>query len=190
VLTLPLVAGAFMHAQPFTSLTPMEGERVLLSTQRIKTTWVRGTSFDEYLPREVTNASKRIAHRITKSNESLRVSKIVSDGTDHALAIEAKSKGTLELKLHAFPGWHVRTIEGPSVALDTSKDGLVQLHVPKAGAYRVHVAFGSTRLRDLAAALSLLGLAGVWPLVWLIARRSVAKRRVAVAAIGEEHALA
>jgi len=192
VLALPLVAGALFQAQPYTSLTPMEGERVLLSTQRIKTTWVRGTSFDEYLPREVTNASKRIAHRITKSNEMMSVTKIVSDGTDHALAIEAKSKGTLELKLHAFPGWRVRTLEGPSsVALATSKDGLVQLHVPKPGKYRVHVAFGSTRLRDLAGALSLLGLAGAWPLVWLLTRRSVAKRRVAIASpIGEEHALA
>jgi hypothetical protein len=67
----------------------------------------------------------------------------------------------------------------------------LQLRVPQPGTYRVIVQFGSTRLRDLAGALSLLGLAGVWPLAWWLARRSVTRRSVAIAApVREEHALA
>lgn len=192
LLALPLVLGALVLARPHTALVPIEGERVLLSAQRIKGTWVRGTSLDEYLPRGVTDASRRVAHRLAKGNAAIRVAKSASEGTEHGLAIDATSAGDLELKLHAFPGWQVQTLSGPAqVALETSKDGLVQLRVPQPGQYRVLIHFGSTRLRDLAGALSLLGLAGVWPLVWRLARRSAVKQRAAIARpLGEEHALA
>lgn len=159
-------------ARPQTVLTPIEGEKVMLSAQRIKNTWVRGTSFDEYLPRPVTDTSKRFSSKVARSNATLAVSALSSEGTEHQLSINAKDKGQLPLKLHAFPGWQVETIAGPArVMLETNGEGLVQLAVPKAGEYRVRVHFGATRLRELASVLSWLGVLAIWPAVALLARR-------------------
>jgi hypothetical protein len=176
-LAAPLAAGALAWAWPQAAVTAMPVEKVALTADRLRSEWVRGTAMDEYLPRVVTDVTRKVANTVARGQGELRVDHAASDGTDHVLVATALSPGSLELDLHAFPGWRAETLQGPApVTLDTTGHGFVRLHFHERGDYRVHVMLGATPARRLAWALSLLGLLGAWPCVSLVARRITAPR--------------
>jgi hypothetical protein len=155
----------------------MPVEKIALTAERLRNEWVRGTAMDEYLPRAVAEVTRKVTPTVARSQGELRVD-ATSDGTDHVLVATAQSPGSLDLELHAFPGWRVETLQGPApVTLDTTEGGLVRLHFHERGDYRVHVMLGATPARSLAWALSLLGLLSAWPCVSLVARRIAVPRQ-------------
>jgi hypothetical protein len=160
-----VVGGALALAAPHIDLEPMAVEKVMVSTKRIQSRWVRGTSMDEYLPRAVTRKSTAFASSILPRVPGVKAELIHSAGTRHALTLNLTAPASLELNLHAFPGWRVHTRQGPAqVVLDTSTQGLLQLRFPQSGRYVLDVAFGATPVRRLSAYLSLFGLVAAYPL--------------------------
>jgi hypothetical protein len=86
----------------------------------------------------------------------------ILDQTAHAAASSATVKAETDLDLrfyiYYFPGWRA-TIDGQPVAIGPQgPNGLIGLAVPP-GQHEVSVWFGSTPIRDFAAALSLAGFA-------------------------------
>lgn len=184
LLGVPVVLGALALAWPQTVLRAAEADQLMLSASSITSGFVRGTSLDEYLPRAVTEAKRRLAGRVARSTADVTVLDVASDGSAHTLELTAARAAVLELRLHDFPGWSVLTERGPErVSLDASDQGLVRLRVPEPGHYRVQVAFGSTPTRDLACAMTWSGLLGVWPCVGWLAHRRVSRGRARAASV-------
>jgi hypothetical protein len=176
-LAAPLAAGALAWAWPEAAVTAMPVDKVALTAERLRNEWVRGTAMDEYLPRAVTEVTRKVSKTVAQSQGELGVVDATSDGTDHTLVASALSPGALDLELHAYPGWRVETLRGPTpVTLDTNEHGFVRLHFHERGDYHLHVALGATPARQLAWFLSLLGLLSAWPCVSRVARRITVPR--------------
>ena len=95
------------------------------------------------------------------------------------------------LTLHAFPGWRVETLSGPTAAtMDYDAAGLLRLHLPVPGEYRLRVWYGTPPAAILGASLSALAalalglLLAYEPLLawWRSRRRHVAGRTPAMEA--------
>lgn len=135
---------------------------------------------DEYLPKVVKHPKKPPVSVVAKSSRALQVEVKKSAGTQHALRVKARRPGELNLALHSFPGWSVKTTSGPEpVSLETSAEGLVALRFPQPGTYEVQVEFGSTPVRMAAFGLSTWSALSVWPLAfWLERARRRRKKTV------------
>src|SRR5581483_9604019 len=78
----------------------------------------------------------------------------------YQLEIDAAQPSGIDMQVFDFPGWKVKTVEGPAeVERGTTDQGLIRLWLPVHGHYRVKIYFGLTLLRAFAALLSLLSLA-------------------------------
>lgn len=85
--------------------------------------------------------------------------------------LHAALPGHVDLRLFAFPGWHVETVSGPAkVSQSTSPAGLIRLFIPAAGNYHMVEYFGSTPLRSAAAIVSCLALLITYPALWFLGR--------------------
>jgi hypothetical protein len=89
---------------------------------------------------------------------------------DVEFGVTVKERATVEVNRFAMPGWEWR-VNGERVGenLTRSNEGKLMHEFDEPGEYRVQVLFGKTRVRWVAEALSVLGLAGVgW---WVKSRR-------------------
>lgn len=87
-------------------------------------------------------------------------------------------RGTVDLRLLAFPGWQVETVSGPAkVSQSTSPAGLIRLFIPAAGNYNLVEYFGSTPLRSAAAIVTCLALLVTYPLLWFLSRTIITPSR-------------
>jgi len=124
------------------------------------------TVVDEYTPAAVFPIPRRPRPFAAQVVDGPARVTAVSRALTEELTIDADGPAELDVARFDFPGWRASTEEGPAAAtFETSINGLIHVRVPRAGHYRVRVAFGSTPLRDGAAALSLLALLGCWPLL-------------------------
>ncbi len=82
-----------------------------------------------------------------------------------AVSSATEGVGSLDLEVYDFPGWHLRTLSGPAPATArTSPVGLLRIDLPRQGRYELEVEYGTTPLRRVAGAVSLLSLLLLWPL--------------------------
>lgn len=121
------------------------------------------TDADEYLPRAVASPPGAPRRELVAAAEGAVVEMVHSDGSHHALVVRAeRADAVLGLALYGFPGWSVETVAGPVKAtLDTDAHGLLRVHLPSPGVYRVRLRFGSAPafwLGTLLSAISLLAL--------------------------------
>jgi hypothetical protein len=187
LLALCTVAGALTLSAARVPLHPMDVDKVMLSSERIQSRWIRGTSFDEYLPKVVKNTSSKHVRSVLPRTDGVKTELVHSAGARHALTLNLTAPKDIELNLHAFPGWAVHTRQGPArVTLDTSPEGLVRLRFPTSGRYVLDVVFGATPVRKLAVSISLLGLFAAYPLALLVLRT---RRRVLHTTFAAEPAL-
>ncbi|HEY0462566.1 MAG TPA: hypothetical protein VGC79_00075 [Polyangiaceae bacterium] len=119
------------------------------------------TNGDEYLPLAAPAPPSTPAKALVKSASEATVEHTESKASRHYLTIAANRAGaTVELALHAFPGWRVSTRSGPDQAtLDTDSAGLIRLNLPTPGQYKLKVSYGITPAGAFGAALSALSLA-------------------------------
>jgi hypothetical protein len=178
LLAVPVAAFACMVAKPQTELQRVNPVDLMLSGARIREARISGTALDEYLPRVVAAVPGAAASRVAQSTESVTVDVEKSSGTTHVLKLSARRPTSLELNLHAFPGWRATTDgSGRRVTLSTTARGLVGLEVPEAGDYRVSVTFGTTPSRGIGFLLCLLGLLMTWPTARFLARSAALQHR-------------
>jgi hypothetical protein len=124
------------------------------------------TGVDEYLPKWVTANPTAVAESVVRSTTNATVRSATSDGSRHELTLSSTGSATVELALHDFPGWSVKTLAGPEgVENGTSARGLVELRLPSAGEYRLAVVFGDSPVRRAAALVSLLTALTLVPLL-------------------------
>ncbi len=101
----------------------------------------------------------------------LRASAVQRDGGDYRVEVDAPAPAEIDLNLHDFPGWRVRTSAGPAAAtIGPSPTGLTRIALAAAGRYQLEVSFGTTPVRAAAAALSLLTLLLFVPAMRLLGR--------------------
>ena len=67
LLAIPVLLVGVSLAVPHISFEPMKADKVLLSTGRIGSGWVRGTVLDEYLPRVVAQTTATPARRVARA---------------------------------------------------------------------------------------------------------------------------
>lgn len=120
------------------------------------------TDADEYLPLAVAAPPVAPRHDLVARAEGATAA-VNSDGSHHALVVRADRGGAvLHLALYGFPGWTVETTSGPAQArLDADESGLLRIHLPAAGSYRLQLRFGATpafRIGTFLSVLSLLAL--------------------------------
>jgi hypothetical protein len=144
---------------------------VPLTDVAIRALFSSSTVMNEYLPRQVTRPPAGPPAREAWSDDPrVTVRARRADGLHHELEIDAPDRATVVLPVFGFPGWQVRTVEGPEAATIQVRepDGLIRLVLAQPGRYRVVVFFGQTRLRGAAALVSLLALIAMYPaLRWL-----------------------
>jgi hypothetical protein len=171
---LIVVAGAVFLAVPATRIEPSVNATVP-TPEQIRKRILSGTAADEYLPRDVRSVPRRPAEDVP-ANRDVHAVAVSRSPIAQRLRLDVQRAGTLELPLHAFPGWKVREATGPAkVTLGTSQRGLLELAFRERGDYTLTVHFGSTPARTLALGLSLLGLLGVFPVAHLLS--SLARQR-------------
>ncbi|HUB07230.1 MAG TPA: 6-pyruvoyl-tetrahydropterin synthase-related protein [Myxococcales bacterium] len=137
-------------------------------------------SADEHLPREASRPPAHPRDRLIVASPGVEARATQKSGTAYDVQVDATGPGAADLLVFDFPGWKARTIAGPAQAtLGPSPQGLAQLTFPAAGHYEVAVSFGTTPVRTAAAALSLLTLLFLWPLLKALARWRVLAPRAA-----------
>jgi hypothetical protein len=81
-----------------------------------------------------------------------------SDGSRHSLGIKSEQNNAqVTLGVYDFPGWKVETLSGPAQAkLEADKHGLITVHLPVTGEYRLAVRYGASPASLLGGWLSVL----------------------------------
>lgn len=147
---------------------------VPLSSEVLRSQIASSTVMDEYLPRHVLAPPLEPRTRLAWPTEpGVGVLARELDGLHYELEISAPGPAVVAVGVFGFRGWHLRTLEGPARARLRIQqgNGLLHVHVPEAGRYRVLLYFGQTPLRIAATCLSVLALLTLLPVVWLVARR-------------------
>jgi hypothetical protein len=118
------------------------------------------TDADEYLPRAVASPPPAPRRELVAAAEGAVVDMVHSDGSHHALVVRAlRADAVLRLALYGFPGWKVETIAGPGKAtLDADERGLLRVHLPSPGVYRLRLRFGAAPAFWVGTSLSVISL--------------------------------
>ncbi|MHB8420795.1 MAG: phospholipid carrier-dependent glycosyltransferase [Myxococcales bacterium] len=126
----------------------------------------------EHLPVGATFLPPRKRTRLVEALPGVQKAEAVQPrSNEYDIEADATRAGDLDVQSYWFPGWKVELRSGPArPTLSQSPLGLLRVHLPAAGHYRLHVAFGRTPLRAVAEGLSLLTLLLVWPLFRLALR--------------------
>ncbi|MEI9953166.1 MAG: hypothetical protein WDO74_34270 [Pseudomonadota bacterium] len=147
-------------AWPHTQAPEAPISRVPISPQAIRASMESTTNVDEYLPLAVPQVpSKPVKELVVSASETV-VERTESHASHHYLSIEANRAGaSVELAVHAFPGWRVTTRSGPAEAtLDTGDQGLIRVNFPTPGQYSVKVYYGISPAGILGTSVSALSL--------------------------------
>jgi hypothetical protein len=145
---IAIAAGAAMlfgWAWPFVTLIPMNTQGVPNTSDALRQGVYAAMDEDGYLPRTAPSAPTSPRHELVLSTEGASAADVISDGSRHELTVRAEHGGAIALlALHAFPGWTVETVSGPGrVTMDFDARGLLRLHLPAAGSYRLRVWYAS-----------------------------------------------
>jgi hypothetical protein len=175
IAVLGSAALMFGLAWRYVSTTEMHTEGVPRDPNSVRQSMVSATDANEYLPRAAHNAPGAQARELVEKAKEAEVAYAHQDGSQQSLTVRAKRDGAqLTLALHSFPGWQVKTLEGPGrVTLDHDERGLVRLVFPNPGRYRVHVWFGASLATRGGYALT---LATLFALALLLAPRPTLRR--------------
>jgi hypothetical protein len=116
------------------------------------------TDANEYLPLAVAAPPSVPRRALIARTDGVLVQGVQSNGSHHQLVLRAERAGAVvNLALYGFPGWNVETVSGPAkAALDADAGGLLRIHLPAVGEYRLEVRFGSTRAFHAGTFLSVL----------------------------------
>jgi 6-pyruvoyl-tetrahydropterin synthase related domain len=146
---------------------------------------------DTYLPRTVREPPKvpgwmlrRMSHftvgladamvPVTEDSVSTQTTEIAP--ARYAIEARASRPGFFDMYVFDFPGWKVKTLSGPSAAVEsTSPLGYVRVTLPAAGRYQLIAYFGSTPLRTVAGLTSLSALLLAYPFLWYLDRKWLGK---------------
>ena len=159
----------FLVAWPYASAKEMTTELVPLDAENIRQWMLSTTSADEFIPRGAVVPSGKPPEKLVTTTDGVAVEHTSSHGSRHLLTLRAERDGAnLGLALHGFPGWTVRTVEGPADVrsqLQTDSQGLLRLRLPAAGLYRLrlwHGGLSATAVGGILTVLSALALGFIW----------------------------
>ncbi len=129
----------------FVAARPMATEAIPNTGDAIRQGLYSAMDEDGYLPRTAPTPPRAPRRELAVSTDGVVAEDVISDGAQHGLTVRAARNGaSLVLALHAFPGWAVETVSGPSEAsTDVDPRGLLRLHLPIAGDYRLRVWYSS-----------------------------------------------
>ncbi len=155
----------FVVAWPYASAREMSTDQVPLDAENIRQWVLSTTEADEFLPQRAAVAPKQASGALVASTDGATVEHTSSQGSHHILALRAEHDGaSVGLALHAFPGWAVTTDTGPGDAhaeLETDGRGLLRLHLPAPGLYRLRLWFGVPAAASVGTLLSMLSALGL-----------------------------
>ncbi len=153
----------FVVAWPYVSAREMSTDQVPLDAENIRQWMLSTTEADEFLPQQAAVPAKQSPGDLVVSTDGAAVERTSSQGSHHLLALRADRDGAnVGLALHAFPGWAVKTDAGPGDAeLQTDGQGLLRLHLPTSGPYRLRLWFGVPGAASVGAFLSILSALGL-----------------------------
>jgi hypothetical protein len=93
-----------------------------------------------------------------------RIDTLQPRGTEYDIEASASGPADIDIATYWFPGWEVDLLSGPGQPmLAPSPVGLIRIHLPVAGEYRLQVSFHHTPVREAAEILTLLTLLLIWP---------------------------
>lgn len=129
--------------------------------------------FDEYLPLTVPRRPQSPVHNfVVALSPNTGIEKSKHNGIQVLATVDAADQGWVDIAYFSYPGWKIRTIEGPAPAsLATNADGLVRVELPTAGHYELIVEWGTTPLRIVATTITLATLALLPIALLLLLRR-------------------
>jgi hypothetical protein len=144
-------------AWPYVSTTEMRTQNVPRDSNAVRQALVSATDANEYLPLTAAGNPGTPARELVAKSRAAEVPYAHQDGSHQALIVKARHKGAqVTLALHSFPGWQIKTVDGPAPAtLDTGERGLVRLTFPRPGRYEVKVWFGASTATRLGYALTI-----------------------------------
>jgi hypothetical protein len=118
------------------------------------------TSADEFLPLAVAARPSSPRGEWVRATKNAKIDLSWSDGSRHTLTVTAAKPGAqVRLSHYGFPGWKIRTRSGPASALlDTDAEGMLRVHLPSAGQYRLEIAYGQPALAWVGFAVTGLSL--------------------------------
>ena len=167
-----LLLMAWSHA----SAAEMPKEAIAADADSIRLGIESTTAADEFLPLAVHGRPSAPRSEVVSDAENATLEFSASDGSRHTLAVVAtKSGAVVHLALYGFPGWGINTVSGPAQAtLETDPEGLLRVHLPTPGDYRIEVSYGMppaeligvglTGLSVVALCLMLLRGSSWWPI--------------------------
>lgn len=175
----------FWLGWPFISTTEMKTAAVPRDPNAVRQAMVSATDANEYLPATAAAIPSVPERKLVDRTRDVDIDYAQQDGSRQSLLVRSKRRnGLLSLNIHAFPGWQVRTVDGPAeVRLATDERGLLQLGFPKTGRYEVNVWFGASpageagNVLTLVTALVLGLLLAPWPPWQTLARLVPARVR-------------
>jgi hypothetical protein len=152
----------FVVAWPYAWVKGMPTDQAPLDAENIRQWMQSTTSANEFLPRQATRAPAGMPDSVVIGVDGTAVEDTSRSGSRHLLALRAeRPDATVGLALHGFPGWTVETAVAPSDALarlETDEHGLLRLHLPVPGDYRVQVRFGMSGAATFGLCVSMLAV--------------------------------
>jgi len=155
-----VVAGVFAaagygHARPAGFLDLREADLTPAALQQMR---LEGTSIGELRPSWVESAGVAAVGGLRTRGGPVRIDPLPGSSTRRRLAADAAAEAILTSNVHFFPGWGV-WLDGRLVPLAVTRpEGRIEFPLPP-GRHTVELRFRRTRLRLLADALSLCGIA-------------------------------
>ena len=117
------------------------------------------TDADEYQPTGTGNLPQGPrGEDLVLRKHGAEVQFSASDGSRHSLGIKSEQNNAeVTLGVYDFPGWKIETLSGPAQAkLEADKHGLITVHLPVTGEYRLAVRYGASPASLLGGWLSVL----------------------------------
>ncbi|HEY0466732.1 MAG TPA: hypothetical protein VGC79_21140, partial [Polyangiaceae bacterium] len=143
---------------PFLTQTEIKKSGTPQDPESIRMGLYSATDADEYLPLAAPALPSRPRGELVQNNDGTELQFSGSDGSKHTLGIKAtRDHAELTLGLYDFPGWKISTPSGPTKAqLTFDANGLLKVHLPRAGEYRISVWYGASTAGVLGGWLSAL----------------------------------
>jgi hypothetical protein len=153
----------FVYAWPFLSTTAMPTSTVATDSESMRQGMFSATDADEYLPGGAATPPPAPRRDLVLSTRHATAEYTSSNGSHHLLRLHTDQGNALvTLGIHDFPGWRVATQNGPAKALlERNKQGLIQLRLPAAGEYDLHLDYGISPAGIAGSSLSVAGFIGL-----------------------------
>jgi len=122
--------------------------------------------YGEYMPRSVTRLpSKEVAGKVFSPSGKTKIMNLKLFLDRYEFTASAEDNEEVIVGSFYYPGWEAR-VQGKPISLFTDEEGLIHLRIPR-GNNQVVVAFEDTWERKLARAISLVGVLGFVPILFM-----------------------